>query len=226
MTAQNYNAEDAFHRWRDGGLSVHLRVMRRKYLIRRLLASVSTLEHLSDRTISKFVKGQTLVFGRVTWGVFARAFWAIYQPGKSPIFFGSVIYSDDPADEDSPALFEIAEYSRRVMEDDVPLNGIEEYAAVIRDDHSLPPRIVVPTQIATKPGVYLQSIGIQREKLPRGYLHHRLVPIIVHRSRPYASIIPQRYWGGKFRALWCAGDPLLSEQVLAGYRAEWPEIEP
>lgn len=107
-----------------------------------------------------------------------------------------------------------------------PLDGIEGYAAVIRDDYSKPSRIPVPIPIAAKDGVYLQSIKIPRKILPCGYLHHRLVPIVVGDRLPYASIIPHRYWGEEFRALWCSEDPPLSDEMLSDFRSDSPEITP
>jgi hypothetical protein len=226
MSAQNYSAVDAYGRWRDTDLRAYLRVIRRNYVRYRLGGLPTSLEYRTFPKVSRFAKWRTVVFGRVVWGVFARAYWAIYQPGVSSLFYGSVLYSNDVSDEGSPSLFEISEYSRRVMDYDVPLDGIEEYAKVIRDDHSLPDPVEVPTEIAAKRGVFLQTIGIERAKLPRRYLHHRLVPIVKFRGSGFASIIHHAYWGAEFRGIWSTGDPLLSEQELAAYRADSPEITP
>ncbi len=226
MCAQNYSAVDAHRRWLNSDLGSELRIIRRNYLRHRLSISLSPVERSCFPLMSRFAKWRTLVFGRVTWGVFARAYWAIYQPGVSPAFYGSVLFSEDPADHNSPALFEIAEYSRKVMEFDVPLDGIEHYANVIRDDHSMPGRLEVPVPLATKPGVFLQSIAIERARLPCEYLHHRLVPIVTSRSAHFAAIIHHQHWSPEFRGLWCAGDPPLSEMDLADYSTESPEITP
>lgn len=120
MTSQNYSAEDAFRRWRKGGLRRHIESIRGNYISGRSISLIAShnLDLYSDTLGSTLGEWHTLMFGRVTWGVFARAFWPIYQPGKRQLFYGSVIFSDDPDDEDSPTLFEISEFSREVMECD------------------------------------------------------------------------------------------------------------
>lgn len=103
--------------------------------------------------------------------------------------------SFEPETEDAPSLFEIADEVRQVRDYDVPLEGIERFAEVIRDDYSMPMRIAVPERIAIQEGYYLQSIGIEREKLPDQYLHHRLVPIVTHPRIPVCDNYPQPILG-------------------------------
>ncbi len=226
MTDQNYSAVDAYRRWQNSGLGAHLEIIRRNYSRPRLFDRPSLLEYRSKPQVSRFAKWRTVAFGRVTWAVFARAYWAIYQPGRSPGFYGSVIVSNDPVDDDGPVLFEIAEYTRRVSEYNVPLTGIEDFARVIRDDYELPPVMEVPESIAQKKGVFLQTILMERAKLPGGYLHHRLIPVVAAAGSGFVSPVPHRYWGDEFRACWSGGDPLLSEARLRQYRADSPEIVP
>lgn len=226
MAPQNYSAVDAFQRWAGSDLRKHLRIIRRKYLWHRWIGGVSPLELRALPRAGILTKYRTITTGRVTWAVFARAYWAIYQRGVSPGFYGSVLVSDDPSDESSPALFEISEYSRRVREFDVPLDGIKEYAHVIRNDDSPNDRIEVPVALAMKPGVWLHTILVERAKLPLGYLHHRLVPVVYVRGSPFVSIIHHRYWGAEFRALWSAGDSPLPEEELRIYRDKNPEVVP
>jgi len=226
MSEQNYSAVDAFRRWQGSDLALHLNKARRNYTRHRLGGLPSGMEYRSEPRVSRFSKWRTVVFGRVTWAVFARAYWAIYQPGRSPAFYGSVIVSRDEADESGPALFEIAEYTRRVREYDVPLDGIAEYVRVIRDDNSLPHTIEVPESIAQKRGVYLQTILVERAKLPCGYLHHRLIPVTFSKGSGFVSAVHQRYWDDDFRASWSQGDPPLTEDQLREYRANFPEIVP
>jgi hypothetical protein len=226
MAAQNYSAVDAYRRWSDCSLSAHLRVIRRNYLRHRLRGLPTDCEYRSLPDVGTFAKWRTVILGHVTWAVFTRAYWAIYQPGGSHPFYGSVLVSGDGGDESTPALFEIAEYSRRVKEFDVPLEGIEEYARVIRNDDAISGTIDVPAEIAMKPGVLLQDVVIERQKLPCGYLHHRLVPVVFLRGSQFVSIVHHRYWGDEFRTRWCAGDPPLTEEELRLYRADFPEVVP
>jgi hypothetical protein len=226
MNPQNYSAVDAYRRWADYDLAGQLRVISRRYLRHRLRGFPARADYRLVPRVSAFAKWRTVIFGRVTWAVFTRAFWAIYQPGLSPVFYGSVVVSDDVADESTPSLFEIAEYSRRVKEYDVPIDGIEEFARVIRDDNSLPDTMEIPVGIAMKRGVFLQTVGIERARLPCGYLHHRLLPVVYLRRSGFVSIVHHRYWGAEFSARWCAGDALLSEEELREYRVDFPEIEP
>lgn len=226
MIQQNYNAEDAFARWRPTGLLSHLQRIRQAYRRTRLLASPARDLDPSDREVTGIQRWLTTKFGVVTWGVFTRAFWPIYQKGTSPLFFGSLIISCVPEDEDAPSLFEVAEEVRQVRDYDVPVDGIEEFAEVIRDDYSKPMRVAVPERIAMRSGFFLQSIGIERRKLPDGYLHHRLVPVITHPRYSYASIIHQRFWGEEFTAIWRSSERLLTDAELKRYQEAFPEIVP
>lgn len=226
MVPQNYSAVDAYRRWAGVDMREQLRRIRRNYFRHRLAGMPTALEYKMKPQVGIFAKWRTVILGRVTWAVFAGAYWAIYQPGVNPLFYGSVLFSLDDSDGSSPALFEVAEYSRKVMEYDVPLEGIEEYAKVIRDDYSLPPTIKVPLGIATKEGVFLQSVGVERAKLPHGYLHHRLVSVVHFPGSKFVSIIHHRHWGNEFRNIWCAGDASMSKDQLATYRADFPQVTP
>jgi hypothetical protein len=199
--------------------------MRRRPMA-RLLDRVAGDLHPDCREVTPFQQWYVTKFGVLTWGVFARAFWSIYQKGSWPLFFGSVIWSRAEEDEDAPSLFEIAEQVRIVRDFDVPTEGIEEFVATIRDDYEMTQRIPVPESVAMREGYFLQSIGIPRRKLPDGYLHHRLVPIVTHPKIPYATILDCRFWTEDFTTIWRSGDPLLSEEELQRYREAFPDITP
>lgn len=226
MVPQNYNAEEAYARWRSTGLRRHLQEMRASHRLARFLAPVTRDLHPDDRGVAPWGQWFTTKFGLLTWGVFTRAFWAIYQKGTSPLFFGSVIVSGARDDEDAPSLFEVAEQVRVIRDCDVPTDGIEDFADVIRDDYSMPMRVAVPESVAMQGGYFLQSIGIPRRKLPHGYLHHRLVPIVTHPRIPYATILDCRFWNEDFKRIWRSGNPLLTEDNLRRYREEFPEVDP
>jgi hypothetical protein len=227
MRAQNHDADQAFARWRPTGLRIHLEAIRHAYRAARPFAP-------GPRDISAREAGVTLVqrctvtnFGHLTWGVFTRAFWPIYRPGITPRFYGSVVFSFGTQDEDSPSLFEVAQEIRTLRDDDEdPLEGVEDFARIIRDDYSAEARVPVPGILAMRNGCHLQSIGIERHKLPCGYLHHRLVPIITHPAIPYATLVHHRYWSPDFTTTWLSGHPLLSREELESYQADFPTITP
>ena len=224
MTAQNYSSEDAFQRWRKTGLRQHLDYINAAYRSHRFAIKPANDIHPSHSRMARVHNWVTVKFGTVTWGVFARAFWPIYQKGKSPLFFGSVVLSFDRDDEDAPSLFEIAQEIRIIRDHDVPLDKIESFAGIIRDDYAMVPRLEVPERIATKSGIYLQSIGMERAKLPTGYLHHRLVPIITHRSVPYATVVDHKFWSPEFKEIWLSGNPLLSAEELKEMQQHFPDV--
>jgi hypothetical protein len=226
MIAQNYNSENAFARWRSTGLLRHLQQIRRSFRPARLFAPMPWELPVRVPEVSLIKRCFVAKFGVITWGVFTRAFWPIYQPGISPRFYGSVIFSSSPEDEDAPSLFEIAQEVRMARDYDLPVEGIEEFLSIIRDDYSMAMRVPVPEALAMSPGYHLQSIGIERHKLPQGYLHHRLVPILTHSRIPYATLVDCKYWSPEFTAIWRSGDPLLTAGELQIYREQFPEIIP
>jgi hypothetical protein len=226
MIAQNYNSEDAFARWRPTGLQRHLQHIRQSFRPARLFAPVPCELPVRVSGVSLLKRCFAAKFGIITWGVFTRAFWPIYQRGVSPRFYGSVIFSSSPEDEDAPSLFEIAQEVRTARDDDVAIDGIEDFLSIIRDDYSLAMRVPVPEVLAMDPGYHLQSIGIERHKLPQGYLHHRLVPILTHPRIPYATLVDCKYWSPGFTAIWQSGDPLLTPAECRIYQSEFPEVVP
>lgn len=223
MNVQDYNADIAFSRWRSG-LEHHLEDIREFYVKRRgfHLPQRQLLNHLGNESYLRRYK--TVNNGKISWGVFARAFWAIYAKGKNN-FYGSVVVGDHPDMANSPILFEIAEEIRRVRDFDVDTSGIEEFVAIIRDDSSMANRIKVPSQISAGYDVFLQSVRIDRLDLPTNYLHHRLVPIVYYPPNTYAKIVSCGYWGDEFKRIWSSGEPPLSDKEIEEYAAHWPEIE-
>ncbi|MGJ8638805.1 MAG: hypothetical protein ACSHYA_05385 [Opitutaceae bacterium] len=224
MEVQDYNADTAFSRW-SSGLQPHLDVIRESYAMRRglHLPQADLLNHLGDESYLK--RYLALNCGVVSWGVFARAFWAIYANGENN-FYGSVVVGDHPDMANSPILFEIAEEIRRVRDFDVDTTGIEAFVEIIRDDCSMANRIQVPKSISSGYDVFLQSLRIDRRDLPTGYLHHRLVPVAYSSRHTYSKIVSSKFWSEEFREIWSSGLPPLSTETLQGYAEAWSEIKP
>ncbi|HEV2695650.1 MAG TPA: hypothetical protein VG347_22350 [Verrucomicrobiae bacterium] len=165
-------------------------------------------------------------FGQIVWGVFARAFWPIYTPGKNN-HYGSVVFGFDPFFKDTPALFEMTEDLRTLRENGGEPKHLKKFASQIRNDSfPTPNRVRIPPELAGERKAYFQSIYIPRPSLPGGYLHSRLVPIIVHPMCSYAILMPVKFWPEKFKAKWLEGKPPLDSQALADYRRSFPNVEP
>ena len=222
---QNFNAESAYKRWQ-GELGQHLtetiKAFKSHSLIKMPDSSCWQDTVMPDRTAKFLVYN----FGRVVWGVFARAFWPIYIPGKHD-HYGSVVFGFDHFFNDSPALFEIVEDLRALREQGGEPKHLNKFAAQIRNDSfPTPNRVRIPPELAGERKAYFQSIYIPRTSLPGGYLHTRLVPIVVHPMSSYAIMVPLKFWPEKFKAKWLEGKPPLDAQALAAYHIAFPDVEP
>lgn len=178
-----------------------------------------------DRTGSVINKAQVGLFGRVVWGVFARAYWPLYGPGVND-HHATVILSFDRFFDDSPGLFEIAEDLRRLRELGGETRRQRKFAAALRDDFRSRPKVRVPRELAGGRRVYFQSVYVPRSRLPGGYLHHRLVPVVAQPLSSYAAILPLAQWPESFREKWLVGEPALAAETVAGYRRAQPEVRP
>lgn len=204
--SHSYDSDLAYKRWQ-GSLGAYLAEAKTLYSERRLFGV------------------QRPVFGRIVWGVFTRAFWPIYGPGKNN-HNGSVVFSFDPFFENSPGLFEISQDLRQLREGSGEPKHLVKFAAVLRDDHKAPDRLRIPDGLAGGRKAFFQSIFIPRNRLPGNYLHHRLVPVIASKFGSSAEILPLKFWPDGFKKTWSLGDPLLSPDTLAEYRRRYPQIKP
>ena len=144
--------------------------------------------------------------GRVAMGHFARAFLPAYIPGVHT-HYGSVVYSTDPAHNEQ--LFELAWRVNELRRGaNRPPAGTEEVACAIRNDRSDFARIELPPELGVEQGCYFANICIHRTRLPLGYIHSRLVPILIAPEKsPWCSLLPLRFWGETFQRIWKSGPP-------------------
>jgi hypothetical protein len=206
--AGSYDSAAAYQRWR-GKLGPALAAIRARYSGFRRIGFGAPIH----------------IFGRAVWGVFVRAFWPIYMGGKRG-HHGSVVASFDPFFEDSPGLFEISEDLRRLRESSNEPKSVEKFARILRNDYRAPARVTVPKELTTGRKVFFQSVFIPRSRLPGGYLHHRLVPIVASRIVSAAQILPLKFWPPEFQRIWQLGEPLLPAETLAEYQRRSPTIRP
>ncbi|WP_395736751.1 hypothetical protein [Prosthecobacter sp.] len=144
--------------------------------------------------------------GYVVLGHFARAFFPAYIPGQNT-HYGSVVYSTNPSD--CPAVFDLA---WRVNElrfgQSPPPPKTEAVANAIRDDRSSFAVIKLPPTLGAKPGSCFGNICIQRTRLPLGYIHTRLVPILIQPEKTdWCTLLPLRFWSPDLIKIWQGGPP-------------------
>ena len=144
--------------------------------------------------------------GRVVLGHFARAFFPAYIPGRHT-HYGSVVYSSDPAGCDG--IFELAWRVNRLREHGgPPPPGTEEAARAIRDDQSGFSRIDLPVQLGGNGKGCFGNLCIHRTRLPLGYLHSRLVPLLIEPKRTkWCCLLPLRFWSPALTEIWQSGPP-------------------
>ena len=152
--------------------------------------------------------------GYVVLGHFARAFFPAYIPGNHT-HYGSVVYSTDPGDCDG--VFELAWRVNQLREIGyTPPPGTEKVARAIGDDHSNFVRLDLPTQLGGNGKGCFGNVCIHRSRLPLGYLHTRLVPILIEpRRTKWCCLLPLRFWGSTLTEIWQSGPPCYSPELFA-----------
>lgn len=151
-------------------------------------------------------KRALLYKGQVVWAMFARAFFPAYVPGRNT-HYGSVVYSVTPH-----APYSVFEMVYRLSElrdgSSLPPHGTEEIAAALNDDESNFSRLRLPSTLGAQGEWYFANVCIHRSRLPLGYLHDRLVPILIAPAETeWCCILPLRYWAPKLKDLWGSGPP-------------------
>ncbi len=221
---QDYNAENAYQRWR-GSLGFHLAETRgliQSCGFPRFPDAACWSDSVTRNPLTKLA---VYNFGRVVWGVFARAFWAIYRSGRNN-HYGTVVLGFDSIFEDSSALFGISQDLRTLREGVGEPEFLETFARQIRDDTKGRNRIRIPKELSCGRAAYFQLVYVPRTRLPCGYLHHRLVPVIAHPASSYACILPLEFWPADFKRKWLEGEPPLSAERLALYQQAFPNVQP
>lgn len=220
---QNHDAKDAYQRW-DSRLEDFIDEMRESYSKQKPFPEWIHFKESSE--VGSTGRWRVLRQGRIVWGVFARAFWPIYTRGENN-HYGTVLCGlQPPALDRGVFLFELGQTLRNLRENGGEKPEHREFFQAVRDDFDSTSRLMVPGDLAASREIYFQAIYIHREKLPAGYLHHRLVPIIIHETIPYASILPLRFWGDEFSDIWKSGSPPLSEATLQQYQLANPGVIP
>src|SRR6185369_2936500 len=87
-------------------------------------------------------------------------------------------------------------------------SGCEKVAAAIRDDRSNFARIRLPVELAGRGESYFGNLCIHRGRLPSGYVHDRLLPILIApKETHWCCILPLRCWPAALKERWQSGPP-------------------
>jgi hypothetical protein len=162
-------------------------------------------------------KGDRMILGYhgyVVLGHFARAFFPAYIPGTRT-HYGSVVYSLDPAGCDD--LFELAWRVNQLRKSGAPPPpGTEQVAWAIGDDQSQFSRLDLPAQLGGNGKGCFGNLCIHRSRLPLGYLHSRLVPILIEpRRTKWCCLLPLRFWSSHLIGIWQSGPPCYPQEVFS-----------
>ena len=176
-----------------------------------------------DKITPRGAKKAMLYRGSVVWGLIARAFFPSYLPGRNT-HYGSVVYALDSHEPDS--VFELAWRVNQLRENNSPPPvGTEQIASAIRDDRSSFRRLRLPVELEAYGEAYLSNLCIHRSRLPTGYVHDRLLPILVAPSETeYCCILPLRFWTAMLKQIWSSGppayEPSVFTEMLAVYKVQ------
>lgn len=152
--------------------------------------------------------------GRLVWGHFARAYIPAYIPGKNT-HYGSVVYSADAEPADS--IFELAWKVNELRSGKPVPRGTEEVARAIENDQSQFARIALPRELGVTGNCFFANLCIHRSRLPLGYIHDRLVPLLILPEKTqWCTLLPLRFWPDQLQAVWSSGPPAGDQ---ARYRA-------
>lgn len=177
-----------------------------------------------DRLAPATDKKALLYKGEVVWGVISRAFFPAYLPGRHT-HYGSVVYA---VDNQAPySVFEMA-YRVNELRDGVtvPPEGTVHIAAMIRDDHSDFSRVRLPSVLGAKGDAYLANLCLHRSRLPLGYVHDRLVPLLIAPTETeWCCLLPLRAWSPKLQEIWGSGSPAYYPSAFASMMVAY-NIEP
>ena len=178
-----------------------------------------------DDEVTPAAAKKTLLYeGHVVWGLISRAFFPAYIPGRHT-HYGSVVYALDPHEPDS--IFELAWSVNELRAQNVaPPPGTERIAAAIRDDQSNFARILLPVEVGAHGTSYFANLCIHRTRLPLGYIHDRLLTILVAPGKTeWCCILPLRAWPPELKKIWSSGPPAYEPSAFAGMLAMY-KIEP
>ena len=149
--------------------------------------------------------------GTVVFGHFTRAYFPAYISGTNT-HYGSVVYSSDP--DGKADLFDLA-WRINVLREGRPPKGTEKVAAAIQNDRSQFARLELPAELGAPAGCYFANLCIHRTRLPLGYIHSRLVPLLIARKKTsWCCLLPLRFWSPEMRLVWESGAPLYNQAAF------------
>jgi hypothetical protein len=177
-----------------------------------------------DQQAPRDFKTKLLLNGEVVWGLIARSFFAAYVPGRNT-HYGSVVYSVEKHEPDS--VFELAWRVNELRKDrSIPPKGTEAIANAMRDDTSGFARLRLPVELDAFGESYLANLCIHRTRLPGGYLHDRLLPILIApKQTEWCCILPLRFWSPGFKEVWLSGPPAYEPSQFSYMFAQY-KIQP
>jgi hypothetical protein len=181
-----------------------------------------------DQQAPRADREKLLYQGQVVWSVIARAFFPAYVPGRNT-HYGSVVYGLNPEDagtvssfEDS--VFDLAWQVNELRREGAPPAppGAERVAAAISDDRSSFARIRLPESIGAHGESYFANLCVHRTRLPTGYLHERLLPLLIAPGvTEWCCILPLRFWAPRLREIWASGPPISPPERYAAMLAHY-----
>jgi hypothetical protein len=177
-----------------------------------------------DEVTPASAKKALLYHGRIVWGLISRAFFPAYIPGKNT-HYGSVVYALDAHEPDS--IFELACSVNELRADHAPPPpGTERVAEAIRDDRSSFTRILLPVEVGAHGTSYFANLCLHRTRLPLGYIHDRLLPLLVApEETEWCCILPLRGWPQSLKGIWSSEAPVYSPRAFDGMLRAY-SIEP
>ena len=136
-----------------------------------------------------------LEHGRVVWGTIVQANVGLFSPGDDDLPANTLI-SPDPAFDDNPGA--LRSYAHRIFDlkgtypDDPQL---DEFAAIVTDEHNYASNEPLPRKLADGYEVYLTSSTIHRACLPQSFLASNIFPMLICPERTFMNLpLPAVFW--------------------------------
>ena len=141
--------------------------------------------------------------GKVTWGALVMAQPVLFSRG-GPDSTGTCVYSfDRQFIVDPTALVRIGGLVgalKKTMPKDPILIA---FAAEVRNDEAREIDRMVPPSLTQGRNVRYETVYLQRNRMPTGYLAHTLFPIIISQSQPtQPMLLPLDFWAPELIEQW------------------------
>src|SRR5262249_6169713 len=143
----------------------------------------------------KHLKGESLVTqqgdldylyreGTVVWAAIVQANTDLFKPGTKPLPANIVWSADEHFDKDPAALVEIGEEVFKLKHTEPDDKELLEVAKVVSDELNYIVNFELPKKLTNGRKVYLTTIVIARDRLPKGMLEGRYFPAVVAKRAP------------------------------------------